>query len=256
MVKSIYTAMSGALARLRQLDLASSNLTQTETPGYRQQRETYESVAMRGGTTPLGFHARLIDRDLPADSQAVKRSGARVSTRAGAMVQTGRSLDLAIEGPGFFQTAEKSPQLTRDGRLHVDAGGNLVTHTGIPVAVAGKGGGKLRIPLGAALQIQEDGQIVADGRSLGRLKIVGVKDPGALQPRGAGLFATVPGDDPKPVGGSRVMAGFIEQSNVDPLQALVEIIAAERGFELAQKVVQTSGDLDSKAATEVGTPRT
>ncbi len=255
MVKSVYTAMSGAVARLRQLDIASNNLAQAETPGFRQRRESFQSVTPSGPTQALGFQARLIDRKLPADSLAVKSAGAKVSTRGGALVQTGRALDLAIEGPGFFMTAEKQPRLTRDGRLHIDVNGTLVTRAGVPIAVQGKSaGGAVQIPPGAVVTVQPDGHLIADGQDVGRVKLVEVKKPGKIIPQGAGLYKAAAGDTPRPAVASQLSSGFIEQSNVDPLQALVEIIAAERGFELGQKLLEASGELDNKAAREVGAP--
>lgn len=256
MVKAIYTAMSGAVARLRQLDIASNNLAQAETPGYRQLRESFVSQRPSASTQPVGFSARLIDRPIPDDSQGVKPGSSKVSTRSGALVQTGRALDVAIEGPGFFQTAEKQPRLTRDGRLQISATGALVTRSGLPIAVQGKsGGGAFQIPLGAPVHIQEDGTIVVDGEAMGRLKIVEVQQAGKIRHQGGGLYVAAPGDKLQTAQNARVSSGCIEQSNVDPLQALVEIIAAQRGFELGQKLLEGSAELDNKSAREVGAPR-
>ena len=247
--------MAGALARLRQLDATSENLTHSSTPGYRQRRIAFESEVARVKTQNLNPLIKLTNRELPSDSVSVKSDRSQISNSAGAMIQTDRVLDVALEGPGFLLTNTPKNALTRDGRLRLDAQGTLVTRSGAPVLCIQKGGvGPLNIPPGSQINIDNDGRIVVGDQVLGSLHIVEVREPGQLRRLGGGLYAAQASDPPKPSQQTRVNSGFIEQSNADPLRCLVEMIAAQRGFELSQKVIETTAALDHKSALELGKP--
>ncbi|MFH1810638.1 MAG: flagellar hook basal-body protein [Pseudomonadota bacterium] len=254
MPKSIYTAMSGAVARLRQLDQASHNLANVQTVGFRQTRLAFDQVrAGMPGSLRNQPALPMSPRNLPADTVYTATQRQRVSTRAGAVTRTDNPLDVALHGDGFLVLEGQPVTLTRDGRLHLDDQGNLRHASGLAVQVTRDGAaGPLRVDPGAPLLIDAQGRVCSAGRVLGQLQIATVADPGQLAMHGAGVYSANAGQPLILASETLVEAGAVEESNADPLGSLIELIAAQRGFELAERVLQVAVDLDRKASSDVG----
>jgi flagellar basal-body rod protein FlgG len=162
------------------------------------------------------------------------------SHEQGALQTTGQPLDLAIQGPGFFQVrrADGSLALTRDGSLRLDSQGRLTTNDGNVVQP------QITVPRGTTpeeLSIAADGTVRAGaGRALGRIELVTVPAPDGLQPLGNNLFAaTTNSGQPTTAGNDTTLRqGALEGSNVDVGDAMVDMIDAQRSFQLASKAIQ------------------
>jgi flagellar basal-body rod protein FlgG len=167
----------------------------------------------------------------------------------GSMQSTGQPLDVAIAGPGWLQVkrADGSTALTRDGSLRLDASGRLTTADGDLVEPP------ITVPKGttaADLSIGPDGTVRDRTRTLGRIGLVDVPAPDGLQPLGSNLFAvTAASGATRPVaaGAATLKQGMLEGSNVDVGDAMVQLIGAQRSYEMASKAIQMQDQMLSVA---------
>jgi flagellar basal-body rod protein FlgG len=173
-----------------------------------------------------------------------------LDTRPGTLRVTGRATDVAIAGEGYFVVETEQGELyTRDGSFHVDAAGRLVSAEGDPVLGSG---GPLQIGSGSPT-IHEDGSIAADGSVVGRLRLVEFPAAQRLEHRGRSLLAA-PADQAAqdlPPERIRVVQGQLETSNVNPVDTLVDLIAAQRSFEIASRVIEADDQLLEKSVNEL-----
>jgi flagellar basal body rod protein FlgG len=172
--------------------------------------------------------------------------------RQGDLEPTGRGTDISLQGEGFFvvQDAGGNEFYTRSGSFGLDDQHRLVTMQGY--LVQGTGG---EIVLGGKdFSIGEDGTVTVDGTSPGKMRVVTFADPQKLEHHGDGLMAA-PADMPAtdvPENTASVAQGFLERSNVDPVQTLVAMISAQRAFEIGAKVLQTNDELLGRSTNTLG----
>lgn len=243
MDRMLYTAMSGARQTMEQQSVVSHNLANASTTGFRAQLHAMRAVPVEG-------EARLDTRV----STAASTPGADFSP--GAITRTGRTLDLAIDGDGFFavESDDGSEAYTRRGDLQVDGNG-LLTSVGRPVIGEG---GPIQVPLEAELFLGADGTISAIGMGqdpdalaeIGRLKLV-EPQPGELTRGGDGLFRSI-GENGEPAALAasdqvRVVSGALEGSNVNPVESMVAMIDVARRYELQTKMISTADENAQKA---------
>ena len=226
MDRLIYTAMSGAKAAFARQEVAANNLANASTPGFRAELQVFRAVPLEGAP------ARTFT--------LMEASGPDLAP--GPIQRTGRDLDVAVEGPGWLTVeAEGGEAYTRGGALMLDEGGTLRTASGRAVL---SDGGPITIPAGSRLEIARDGTVSAtpSGRNavptpVARMKLV---NPEAKDlERGAdGLFRVRDGTANRDE--SVVLApGSLEGSNVNPVEAMVSMIALSRQFELQMKLLTT-----------------
>ncbi|HEX7972469.1 MAG TPA: flagellar basal-body rod protein FlgF [Thiobacillus sp.] len=236
----IYTAMTGATHTLEQQATTSHNLANATTTGFRAQIDQFRAVPVQGAILPT--RAFVVDSTTGSDF------------RSGVIQQTGRELDVAVQGDGWLavQAADGSEAYTRNGSLKLDENGVLQTHDGLNVL---GDGGPLSIPPGRNVAVAKDGTIslVPNGSaatgltSVGRLKLV--NPPAADLVRGDdGLFRLRDGNpadaDPKVT----LVSGALESSNVNVVDAMVNMISLARQFDMQMKVLQNAESNDSKAS--------
>ncbi|HEU0230715.1 MAG TPA: flagellar basal-body rod protein FlgF [Burkholderiaceae bacterium] len=237
MDRIIYTAMGGAQRTLEQQAVISNNLANASTDGFRRQLAIYRSVPVESPDT-LPTRVGTVTSTPGSDFQQ------------GAMRETGRPLDVAITGQGWFSVQTPSGEAyTRGGSFAVNAQGQLVTAQG-GLPVLGDNGGPIQVPERGRVTFTGDGAVDVLGagdnptevQQIGRLKLV---DPPTSQlSQGAdGLFRVGPGGgvpaqaDPN----VRIVSGFVEQSNVSPAQAMVGMISNSRRFDMQMKVISDAG---------------
>jgi flagellar basal body rod protein FlgG len=153
-------------------------------------------------------------------------------TRSGVLQQTGAGADIALDGPGYLMVQTAGGQrLLRGGSMHANRQGFLATSGGDPLLSTD--GRPLSVGSGD-WQVAPDGAVTAGGRTLGRLRIV--RPAGSVQAEGASL-ASAAGVQNVPAADVRVRQGFLERSNVEPVQEMVDMIAGVRAYEASQKAV-------------------
>lgn len=237
MDRLIYTAASGARALAQRQEGLTHNLANANTTGFRADQVVFRAVPVRGDGTPT----RVVSVEATAG----------FDTAPGPIDTTGRPLDVAVQGQGWLavQAPDGTEAYTRAGALQVSPEGALVTPSGL--TVAGEGGA-LNIPQGTSVSIARDGTVTAQpatgpAQTIGRLKLVN-PDPAELRKGEDGLLRMATGEDAPADDQVRVVSGALEGSNVNVVEAMVGMIAAQRQFETQMKLMQTAEQNDQRAA--------
>ena len=230
------------VAKMERLESVANNLANVNTHGYKKTSQ---------------FQTLLSAQSAPASRQAVPRTFAYttyVDFSQGDLEQTGNPLDVALQGPGFFVLETPTGvAFTRNGSLKLNEDQLLVSSHGYPVM--GEGGAiELR---GWNVDISEKGDVYAEGQLIDRLRVVDFEDRSLLANAGATLFrlaqpSTV---EASPAKEYTIAQGFLESSNVNPLEQMIEMITLSREFEAVQRVLRQSDETLGKAANEVGRVR-
>lgn len=239
MDRLIYTAMSGAKQILQQQATTSHNLANVSTTGFRAQLDTFRAVPVVSDGLPT--RAFVVDSTVGSDF------------RAGPIQHTGRSLDLAVQGPGWFavERADGSEGYTRSGSLRINENGVLQTEGGLNVLADG---GPITIPPDVHISFAKDGTIssVDAGTTPGatieiaRLKLVNPDEANLV--RGTdGLFVTKDGAAVDADAAVGVISGAVEGSNVNVVDAMVSMISLARQFELNMNMLKHAESNAAKA---------
>lgn len=258
MMRSLWIAKTGMEAQQTQLDNISNNLANVATNGYKRSHAVfedlvYQSMRQSGANSteqtvlPTGLQVGLGVRPVAT---------ARIYTQ-GNLQQTSNNLDLAIKGDGFFQIQmpDGTTAYTRDGSFQLDANGQMVTSNGYTVLPG------ITIPTNAqSLTIGNDGTVSvtlpgqATPQSVGQLQLASFVNPAGLDPKGQNLFAETAASGtpntgaPSNNGMGALQQGFVETSNVNVVEELVQMIQTQRAYELNSKAVQTSDQMLQKLA--------
>lgn len=244
MDRMIYTAMSGAKQTLEQQATVAHNLANATTTGFRAQLNEFRAVPVVGA--PLATRAFVVDSTTGTDF------------RAGAIQHTGRELDVAVQGQGWLavEAPDGSEAYTRNGGLQIDENGLLRTASGLSVL---GDGGPLAIPPGRNVAVARDGTIslLPDGSNatgltaIGRLKLVNPSTD-TLTRGDDGLFRLKDGGAAEADPNVNVISGSLESSNVNVVDAMVDMISLARQFEMQMKLLQNAESNDAKAAQLLG----
>lgn len=236
MLQGMYSAAAGMAAQQQRLDAASNDLANTSTTGYKHVRVAFRDLAYAAA-------GRGATRDVLIGGGTAATSLGR-SLQQGQLQATGQPLDIALQGPGFLAVRGRDgkPALTRDGELRTDDRGRLVTANGLlldPPVTVPKGTTEQDVKIGS------DGKVTVAGAAVGTLRLVTVPDPSALQGGPDNTFAATaasgaPGAAPRT---TTLVQGSLEASNVDLGDAMVDMMDAQRGYELASKVISTQDQL-------------
>jgi flagellar basal body rod protein FlgG len=232
-----YIALSGLRARMDELDRLAGDIVNIGTTGYKGEREA-RAAAERS----------TFDRTLQTAFDTTA-GGRRLDLTAGALAPTGRELDVALEGPGFFVVETPSgDRYTRNGHFTMNSERRLMTADGSPVkGVDGP------ITMGEGdVRIDQDGSIWTGSEKAGQLAIVEFDDPEGLT-REIGTRFVAPGQDAKDAERSLVRGGVLEQSNVSVSDRLAQLTTVSRGFEALQRAISlVMNDVDGRAIEQLG----
>jgi flagellar basal-body rod protein FlgF len=242
MDKLIYTAMSGAKHTLEQQANAANNLANVSTTGFRAQLNTFRAVPIVGDG--LATRAFVADSTVGSDFTP------------GPLQETGRTLDVAVQGKGWLavEAADGSEAYTRAGDLKTDENGVLQTWNGHNLVGES---GTIAIPPNSHVTIAKDGTVstiptagAANATQIvGRLKLVNPAENGMT--RGDdGLYRMKDGSDAQADASVVLAPGMLEGSNVNPIESMVNMISLAREFELHMKVLQTA-ESDAAKATSI-----
>jgi flagellar basal-body rod protein FlgF len=218
------TRQSGLMAEMRAV---ATNIANANTTGYRAEGVVFAE------------HVRALGDD--HDSLSMARALVRETSMAqGAMAMTGGPFDLAIEGEGFFLVQTPQGQrLTRNGAFTPNENGDLVTMDGFPVLDAG--GAPVFVPTGAgAVSFAADGTISAGGQPVGQVGLFRATDPLTMVREDGVRFRADSGVEPAE--SARILQGFVEESNVDPVLEIARMIEVQRAYELGQGFLQREDD--------------
>ncbi len=238
MDRLIYTAMTGANAAQHRQQLLANNLANASTPGFRAELATFRAVPVRGD----GSTTRVFALEATAGH----------SDAPGPVTNTGRNLDVAVRGNSYLsvQALDGTEAYSRAGALEVSPDGTLVNAQGLPVL---SDGGPITVPAGAQVLIGEDGTVSASvpgqpAQALGRMKLVTPDDDNRLKRGEDGLFRGPLGDPMAADPNARVQSGALEGSNVNPVEAMVGMIAVSRQFEVQMRMLQNGEKNDQTAS--------
>jgi flagellar basal body rod protein FlgG len=227
------------------LAVLANNLANVTTAGFKADRlEFFQplfSPHAAGPVTSAGPAAPF-----PA---AVTRT--RTEWSAGPMRQTGNPLDLAFDGAGFFVVSTSAgPRLTRAGAFTRGTDGLLTAADGAPVLARNMQ--TMRLPESETVTVDATGMVRAGTTTVGQLLIVAPRDPSGLVKDGSTRFAPPEGLSLDPASDPQVVQGALEQSNVNPVLTLVEMIDALRVYEAAQRAAKSLDETLGRAVNDVG----
>lgn len=253
MIRAFYTAASGMQAQQLNIDTVAHNLANVNTTGFKRVRTEFQDLLYQTlrapGTAsslstnyPVGLQLGLGTRPVANDRLFLQ----------GDFKQTGNSLDLVIEGAGFFVVSQPAgePAYTRSGAFHLDAEGNLVTADGLALEPA------ITIPTDTlSITVAPDGTVTvtqpgqSQPQQVGAIELAQFPNPAGLTAVGRNLFvssaasgeptAGAPGQD----GLGTLNQGYLEQSNVSVVEEMVSLIIAQRAYEANSRVIRTSDDM-------------
>ena len=242
MDSGMYAACTALVARTDALDTIANNLANASTGGYRARHATFSAV-LAGTGHPVGSELNRVTNDYGVLGDT------HLDLAQGSLVRTGNDLDVGIDGPAFLivQTAG-GPAFSRDGSLKVSPQGQLVTAAGD--AVIGDQG-VINMPLNAKIGISPDGTISANGAIAGKLKLVEFA-PG-IEPESLGnTYYTAPLSSTVVATRSQVRQGMLENSNVNPVASVVELINAQRSAETMRHVLTMfDSEMDKTAVQDL-----
>ena len=253
MIKSLWTAKTGLESQQTKLDVISNNLANVSTNGFKRSRPVFEDLLYQNMRQP-GAQNNIQDR-LPSGMQVGTGVRAVATERLhtqGGLEQTENSRDLAINGEGFFQVLlpDGTVGYTRDGSFQLNENGQMVTANGYPVEPA------IFLPENAlSVNVGEDGTVsvrqpgVAIDNEVGQITVSTFINPAGLQSIGGNLYletgaSGAPNENmPGMNGAGRLFQGYVETSNVNVVEEMVNMIQTQRAYEINSRAVSTSDEM-------------
>lgn len=261
MTDALRTAATGMAAQQTRVDVIANNISNMSTTAYAPRAAVFADLLYRQEVAP-GAISSTTGTVVPTGVQlglGVKTAAVTMQIGQGALRQTGNDLDLAIEGSGFFEITMPNgePAYTRDGKFEVDPDGLLVTSQGFQLADG------ITVPRDArSISISADGEVFAffadavDGQPIGNVTLTSFVNPKGLEALGNNLYreTTASGDplrgQPGQDGLGYLNQGYLEESGVDVVAEIADLIEAQRGYELNSKVLSAADEMYS-AATRI-----
>lgn len=251
MIQSLFSGSAGMQAQQLNLNTIANNLANASTTGFKRSKIEFQDLlyqkprvagaeAGAGNVTPTGV-------EIGNGSRVISTS--KVFSQ-GELKQTSSQYDMAISGEGFLEVQKPDGQIayTRDGALKVDGQGRVTTNEGLPIL-----SGFAPIPPGTtSVVIAPTGEVTvsgANGTSSFRIQLTRFANPGGLQSIGSNLFEETPASgtpeqgNPGENGFGTVLQSFLEGSNVNVVEEMVNMIQAQRAYEINSKSIQTSDEM-------------
>ncbi len=296
MDKGIYTALSGGMAKAHELELVANNLANANTPGFKKDQGTFNEYltelrrpdSVEGLKRDITAQTMLEGRPV-GDKSFVEMDGIYTNFSQGPLEKTSRSLDVGLEGKGFFEILTPAGvRYTRSGNFSVGADGRLVTVNGFPVLGSASGSPRENrsvvltttgrtissgpdtqnaaptttpeqriIQLGQApVQITPDGDVFQGGRRVAALSIQEFHEPQWLEKVGSSYYRNAKNenlsDDPLQ---TRAHQGFLEGSNVNPIAEMTKLIEVTRAYESHMQAIKTYQEIDGRTVNDIARER-
>ncbi len=220
-----YVTLSRQSGLMNEMRIVANNIANSATTGFRQEG--------------LVFSEFVKSAPNQASLSMTRAQVRNTSLEQGTLTQTNGDFDFAIEGDGFFliETPD-GERLSRAGSFTPNAAGDLVTADGYRVLDAG--GAPVFVPPGAQVGVASDGTVSADGQPLGQIGIYMPTDPLDLQREDGVMFRADGGFEP--TDGARVLQGFLESSNVNPILQVARMIEVQRAYEMGQSFLDAENE--------------
>lgn len=251
MLNGLYTATSGLVMQQKRTEVIANNLANIDTKGYKRDVATFSQYMANPSVSPddmirASKYNKMINATTRLDDISTSYS-------IGHLQETGREFDFALTNPNAFFVVDTpfGIRFTRNGDFTVDSEGDLVTQEGFKVLSSTTQAQNVPVAQGSRFTVSDTGDILVNGVATGKIATAEFNDLTKLQKIGSNLFTaidTLPEDSEFP----GVEAGFLEGSNVNPMQEMVRMIEANRQFETYQKLITTIDDLNNKAINTVG----
>ncbi|WP_346837613.1 flagellar basal-body rod protein FlgG [Microbulbifer sp. SAOS-129_SWC] len=249
MIDSLFISATGMHAQQKQIDSISNNLANLNTNSYKKTKVSFESLVSRHQEIK---HSRYFQPQEVSSGVGVSADKQSVDFSAGEMIQTGRPLDVAISGQGFFevQLPDGSYAYTRNGHFEVNQDGILVTADG---AMLNPG---IEIPFDSTdVVIGEDGSVqvkysnAQDFVQVGSLEIARFGNESSLVPVGGSMYIKSEGSgdpvfsSPSELGNGTIKQGYLESSNVEMVDEVANLMVAQRAYQANSRVLQISDQI-------------
>lgn len=238
MEASLVVGLSAQIALRRNMEIIANNLANSSTAGFKREAPLFEElpVSVDNADGSQGQVAFVRDWGVVRDMSA------------GPLEQTGGTLDVALDGNGMMVVKTAAGErYTRDGHLKLDPTGRIVTADGDAVL---SDGGEISIPPGESeIQIARDGTVTTRQGAAGKIRVVSFQ-PGALTKEGKNLYSA--NTAPTPAPDARVLQGFIERSNVEPVTEITKMIEVQRAYQHSTETLQATDDIIRKAVQRLG----
>jgi flagellar basal-body rod protein FlgG len=248
MSDGIYSATSGAISQQRSLEVVANNVANATAVGFRGDHVAFREALARAGAPGAAGAAGSL--------RYVTVSQVKTDASQGGLRQTGNSLDVALQGDGYFAVqTPRGESYTRAGSFVLDSSGVVRTQDGYALLSAGESNPRqpVTIPSGTGtVEISPDGSVNADGSPVGQLRIVAFDDPSQLVKEGNLLYSAPAGVVAKPAQNTEALQGFVETANVYAVGSVNELITINRSFEAFQRVIRTFGELEDRTARDLG----
>jgi flagellar basal-body rod protein FlgG len=258
MIRSLWISKTGLDAQQTNLDVISNNLANVSTNGFKRSRAVFEDLLYQTLRQPGAQSSQQtqLPTGLQVGTGVRPVATERVFTQ-GNLQQTNNDLDVAVSGAGFLQVLmpDGSTGYTRDGSLHVDSTGAVVTSNGnhlVPSITIPANAQKVTIGLDGTVSVKLASQTAL--QNVGTIQLANFVNPAGLAPLGQNLFtetaasgapqAGTPGTN----GLGQLQQGYVETSNVNVVEELVKMIQTQRAYELNSKAIQTSDQMLEKLA--------
>jgi len=253
-MRALQIAAAGMTAQQTRVEVISNNLANMNTTGYNARRAEFADLHYQQMARP-GTIAAADGTVLPTGVQlglGVRATAVSQIIEQGAPAATGGDLDLAIEGAGYLEVTlpDGRAAFTRDGGLKRTGDGLIVSSDGFPFVP------DVTIPRDArSISINAEGEVYAyfadrvEPELLGQFSLSGFTNPRGLEAIGSNLFVETPASGPSLIaspgqdGLGTLRQGFLEQSSVDPVREVTDLIEAQRGYELNSKVITAADQM-------------
>jgi len=229
-----YVLLARQSGLTRALDVLANNVANMSTTGFQREAVIFNSIVQAGGNDVS-----------PVSTTDV--AGRYVDAEQGSLVKTGRDLDFAVQGDGYFRVQTPGGErLTRNGAFQLGPEGQLVTGEGYPVL--DEAGAPLQLPPSSeAIYVAPDGSLSVGGEPVGRLGLVAAAPESVTRESGV-LFAATGTE----LATGRIAQGFIEESNVNPVEEITRLIEVQRAFEIGQSMLADEDERIRSTVEQLG----
>jgi flagellar basal-body rod protein FlgG len=253
-MRSLNIAATGMLAQQRNVEVVSNNLANMNTTAYMRRRTEFQDLLYQN-LRRVGTASSDAGTIVPSGVQlglGVKLAAVYRIHEQGNLTATDNTFDLAVQGRGYFRVQLPTGEIayTRDGTFQLNANGQIVNHDGYTVLPA------ITVPNNAVdVTVNQSGQVLVklQGQvalsNVGQLQIANFPNEAGLNSVGGNLYLETPASgvpvtgNPASTGFGSILQGFLETSNVNPVEEISNLISAQRAYEMNSKVIKTSDDM-------------